>query len=60
MYSGDPRRPKNIVYYKHPQQEESTDMMQFLSMIFGICSLCSELNGVFGWLCFYIYLLMLI
>ena len=38
MHSSDPRRPKNIVHYKHPQPEESTDMMQFLSMIFGICS----------------------
>ena len=38
MYSGDPKRPKNIIYYKQPQPEESTDMMQFLSMIFGIVS----------------------
>ena len=38
MYSKDPKRPKNIVYYSPPQPEDSTDMMQFLSMIFGICS----------------------
>lgn len=38
MYSGDPKRPKNIIYYSPPQPEDSTDMMQFLSMIFGICS----------------------
>ena len=38
MYSGDPKRPKNIIFYSHPQPEESTDMLQFLSMIFGIIS----------------------
>ena len=38
MYSGDPKRPKNIIYYSHPQTEESTDMVQFLSMLFGISS----------------------
>ena len=38
MYSGDPKRPKNIIYYSPPKIEESTDMMQFLSMVFGIIS----------------------
>ena len=38
MYSGDPKRPKNITYYSQPQAEEQTDMIQFLSMIFGIVS----------------------
>ena len=38
MYSGDPKRPKNIVFYSPPQKEDSTDMLQFLSMIFGVVS----------------------
>ena len=38
MYSGDPKRPKNITYYSQPQAEDQTDMIQFLSMIFGIVS----------------------
>ena len=38
MYSGDPKRPKNITYYSYPATEESTDVTQFLSMIFGILS----------------------
>jgi uncharacterized membrane protein YoaT (DUF817 family) len=38
MYSGDPKRPKNIVFYSPPQAEDSTDMLQFLSMIFGVVS----------------------
>ncbi|MCQ2819078.1 MAG: protein Asterix [archaeon] len=39
MYSGDPKRPKNITYYPMPkQEEEQTDIIQFLSMIFGIVS----------------------
>ena len=46
---------KNIVYYKHPQQEESTDMMQFLSMIFGICSFMFRVKwGI--WLALLLYL----
>ena len=55
MYSGDPKRPKNIIYYKHPQPEESTDMMQFLSMIFGICSFMFRVKwGI--WLALMLYL----
>jgi hypothetical protein len=38
MYSGDPKRPKNIIYYSPPKADENTDMMQFLSMVFGIIS----------------------
>ena len=55
MHSSDPRRPKNIVHYKHPQPEESTDMMQFLSMIFGICSFMFRVKwGI--WLALLLYL----
>lgn len=38
MYSGDPKRPKNITYYPNqkPVDDEQTDMFQFLSMIFGV------------------------
>ena len=55
MYSGDPKRPKNIIYYSHPQPEESTDMMQFLSMIFGICSFMFRVKwGI--WLALILYL----
>ena len=38
MYSGDPKRPKNIVFYSPSKAEDTTDMLQFLSMIFGVIS----------------------
>ena len=38
MYTGDPKRPKNITFYSTPQPEDQTDVVQFLSMIFGIVS----------------------
>lgn len=38
MYTGDPKRPKNITFYSPPQPEDQTDVVQFLSMIFGIVS----------------------
>lgn len=38
MYAGDPKRPKNITFYSPPQPEDQTDVVQFLSMIFGIVS----------------------
>lgn len=38
MYSGDPKRPKNITFYPGVAVDDSTDLMQFLSMIFGIAS----------------------
>jgi hypothetical protein len=55
MYSGDPKRPKNIIYYSPPQPEDSTDMMQFLSMIFGICSFMFRVKwGI--WMALILYL----
>ena len=44
MYSGDPKRPKNIIFYPQPQMEENTDMMQFISMIFGIVSFIAKIK----------------
>lgn len=38
MYKGDPKRPKNITFYSPPLPEDQTDIVQFLSMIFGIVS----------------------
>ena len=38
MYTGHPKRPKNITFYSPPQPEDQTDVVQFLSMIFGIVS----------------------
>ena len=38
MYTGDPKRPKNVTFYSPPQPEDQTDVVQFLSMIFGIVS----------------------
>ena len=38
MYTGDPKRPKNITFYSPPQPEDQTDVVQFLYMIFGIVS----------------------
>ena len=55
MYSGDPKRPKNITYYSQPQVDESTDMTQFLSMIFGIVSFVFKVKwGI--WLALILYL----
>ena len=55
MYSGDPKRPKNIIYYSPPQPEDSTDVMQFLSMIFGICSFMFRVKwGI--WIALILYL----
>ena len=44
MYSGDPKRPKNIIFYPQPQIEENTDLMQFVSMIFGIVSFIAKIK----------------
>jgi uncharacterized membrane protein YoaT (DUF817 family) len=38
MYKGNAKRPKNICFYPSPQIEDSTDLTQFISMIFGIIS----------------------
>ena len=55
MYSGDPKRPKNIIHYSVPKPEDSTDMMQFLSMIFGIISFMFRVKwGI--WLALILYL----
>ena len=55
MYSGDPKRPKNIIFYSHPQPEDSTDIMQFLSMVFGICSFIFRVKwGI--WIALLLYL----
>ncbi len=39
MYTGDPKRPKNIIYFqqKNPAEEQS-DFVQLISMLFGIAS----------------------
>ena len=44
MYTGDPKRPKNITFYSPPQPEDQTDVVQFLSMIFGIVSFILKVN----------------
>ena len=55
MYSGDPKRPKNIVLYSQPKPEDSTDMLQFLSMLFGICSFIFRVKwGI--WIALILYL----
>lgn len=55
MYSGNPKRPKNITFYPTPQPDESTDMMQFMSMIFGICSFIFKVKwGIWLALIFYL------
>lgn len=39
MYDGDPKRPKNIVYFQQKAApEESSDFFQLISMGFGIAS----------------------
>ena len=55
MYSGDPKRPKNITYYSYPATEESTDVTQFLSMIFGILSFVFKAKWGL-WIALFLYL----
>ncbi len=39
MYSGNCKRPKNIVYYSNKNaQEDQGDFIQLISMMFGIAS----------------------
>lgn len=39
MYVGEPKRPKNIIYYSQKSQpEEQSDFYQLISMLFGIAS----------------------
>jgi hypothetical protein len=46
MYSGDPKRPKNIIYYQQKvTPEEQSDFFQLISMIFGICSFLFKVNN---------------
>ena len=55
MYSGDPKRPKNITYYPQPATEDSTDVTQLLSMIFGILSFIFKVKwGI--WISLILYL----
>ena len=55
MYSGDPKRPKNIKYYPNTQPVEQTDLMQILSMLFGILSFIIKVKwGI--WLSFIFFL----
>jgi hypothetical protein len=45
MYSGERKRPKNIVYFSNKNaQEEQSDFIQLISMMFGIASFLLKVN----------------
>jgi hypothetical protein len=55
MINGEPKRPKNIVLFQQKQQQEESDFLMLVSMLFGIVSFIMKVKwGIWLSLIFFI------